>query len=184
MATPGRQDSVLELLIHEEGARELDREVAARRAAEAGAKPGVTAYQLWQYAHREPGSPVDFGIERAVRTTPATATRYRRILSAEAKGYSEMAMAASTGRYPVRKVGSYEVRVIEDHDAVYVVVSRSEERLPSPSMMEVEGDAETVRLALPEAVRGHQQMIARPGDKTMESLLALLGETGSRVYLL
>lgn len=173
---------MLQHLISEQTARDLHAVAASQRAA--GTKPGVRAADLIAYATRGQGAPVDFRIERAIRSDAEVGRTYRRILVGAAVGYSEMAMAAGTGNYPSRRIGSFELRVVEDGADVYVVLSESRGAEGAPTMLEAIGANESVRIPLSEPVRGHIQIAIDPSNAELARLLSLLGQPATELYLI
>lgn len=180
--TPPTSDAMLQHLISEQNARDIAALVAEhRRAAGSG---GIGAGELIAYANRERGTPVDFRIEKAIRSDPAVGRRYRRILMGAAVGYSEMAMAAGTGAYPERKVGGFDLKVVEDGADTYVVLSEMRGSRSTPSMLEAIGANESVRIPLSEPVRGHIQIAIDPANDDLSRLLSLLGQPATELYLI
>lgn len=180
--TPNASDAMLQHLISEQNARELSAAAAAQRGT--AMRDGVRAAELIAYANRGQGAPVDFRIERSIRSDAKVASTYRRILMGAAVGYSEMAMAAGTGNYPSRKIGDFDLKVVEDGDDVYVVLSEARGAKVSPTMLEAIGPADCVRIPLSQPVRGHIQISIDPANGELARLLALLGQPATELYLI
>lgn len=173
---------MLQHLISEQNARDLAALAAEQRRA--GGSGSIGAGELVAYANRERGTPVDFRIERAIRTDQVVGRKYRRILMGAALGYSEMAMAAGTGAYPERKVGGFDLKVVEDGSDTYVVLSETRGSRSSPTMLEAIGAKESVRIPLSEPVRGHIQIAIDPANDELSRLLSLLGQPATELYLI
>ena len=175
------------MLAHEHAGRELAQAVVRARIAPPAAAAVGTA-ELWRYARREHGTPADFRIEAALRAQPRTAGRYRQMLRGMAMAHSPLAMAAGSGTYPDRAVGGYRLRVIEDPDAIYLVLQAEQDVVLPPTGLEVHGKSGgkegLVRILLSAPVRGHITVVLDRHDTAHATLLAYLAEAGSELFLL
>lgn len=146
--------------------------------------PGVSFARLLAYAERDANAPADFALEQALRRDASVALRFRRILEGRAIAMSHMAMAAASGLYPERRVGGYHLRVVDEGDALYVVLTSPKTDTQLPIALELLGEADRERLPLPTHVRGH---ITVPLDRTLPSyarLKALLRDPHTILFLL
>lgn len=157
---------------------EEDDDALARRDPEP-----ISTYRLWTYARRDAGAPVSFEIEGRLRSDEATARRYRQILTSRSQGHSLTAMAAGTGQFPERQIGDFFLRVVDEGDATYIVISSAQGSDQMPSMLEARGRDDSARVPLPGAIRGHIQMIADRKDGQMNTLLDLLGAPDTELFL-
>ena len=154
-------------------------------AAETVADPrGAPSHKdLWRYARRAPGSPVDFAIERAIRQDPSARRRYGRLIEGAALGVSPMARAAATGAVMRRVVGPFELSI---HDGApgepAVLVIAVPDGIVAPTRLEAIGQ-EIARVELPELVAGFVQIVLG-GDAEHQRLKSLITHPTTAVYLL
>jgi hypothetical protein len=153
-------------------------------ASEAPTDPrGPSTTDLWRYARRAPGTPVDFAIERAIRQDPSARRRYGRLIEGAALGMSPMARAAATGAVMRRVVGPFELSV---HDGApgepAVLVITVPDGVMAPTRLEVIGQ-EIARVELPELVAGFIQIVLG-GDPEHQRLKTLITHPTTAVYLL
>lgn len=151
-------------------------------------KPGAEAVSvraLLAYVWRAPDAPLDFAIEQAIRTDPATARRYRNLLSGMAQAFSERAIAANTDDVPSRVIGKWHLRVSAPPGQLPVLVLTQQDRAPAPVAIEAVRAAEMpVRLPLPAPVN---QAIQLPLNNDVPELAAfhhLLKDTDTQIFLL
>lgn len=167
-----------------DGARFLAELHAARALAGAKApsvRPSHAA--LWAHATRAPGGPVDLALERAIRGDPDTARRYRTMLAAQALAHAPLAAAASDGSLLRRRVGAFELEILEgEAGAPPLLILRGEP--PMPRILEVWLGAETVRLDLGEPVEGAILLALDPAVPEAERLGRLLRDPACAVFLL
>ncbi|HRD77877.1 MAG TPA: hypothetical protein PK264_18390 [Hyphomicrobiaceae bacterium] len=179
-----KSPAMLQHLVAELNARDLVTAMRDTRAESTASATGIANSELIGYALRGPGAPMDFRIERAIRSDRTVGLRYRRMLQSSAIGYSELAMAAGTGTYPSRRVGAFDLRVVEDGRDVFVVLSQSAGGPAGPQALEAIGPDDSVRIPLSEAVRGHIQIAIDPANGDLSRLLKLLGEATTELYLI
>jgi hypothetical protein len=184
MRTPQQLDTKTEAMIqylaHEQAARDL---TAAILLADTPA-PAVSGADLVTYATRSKGAPVDFRIEKQVRSDPAVALRYRRIMQSKAIGYSQMAMAAGSGAVPDRKIGGFGLKVVEDGSDTYLILSQEANPSAAPTVPEAIGADDSVRVPLSSPVRGHIQIIFDRQNEELVRLLKLLRQPNTELYLI
>lgn len=173
-------DIMLDHLVNEQIARDL---VASMREQPA-AENAIGAADLIAYARRDPDQPIDFRLERAIRSDASINKRYRRILQGASLGHSALAMAAGTGTYPERRIGTFDLRVVEDGSDTYVVLSEIVAPPSSPVALEAVGEADSVRIPLSDPVRGHIQIAIDPANEGLSRLLRLLGQPTTELFLL
>lgn len=160
------------LMAQAQAARDLLRDRPRPEAPAAGA--------LWRHVRRRPGEPVSFAVERAIRSDPDTARRYRTMLAAGALAHAPMALAASDGAVERRRVGDYELTVEAGEPPLLVVVCGA---APAPTMIEVSLGDETARLDLPEPVSGAVVIALDPAVPEAALLGRLLADRLSAVFL-
>lgn len=144
---------------------------------------GPSSKDLWRYARRPPGTPVDFAIERAIRQDPSARRRYGRLIEGAALGVSPMARAAATGAVMRRVVGPFELSI---HDGApgepAVLVITVPDGVMAPTRLEAIGQ-EIARVELPELVSGFIQLVLG-GDPEHQRLKTLITHPTTAVYLL
>lgn len=175
-----KTEAMIQYLAHEQAARDL---TAALLLAETSA-PAVDGAELVAYATRSKGSPVDFRIEKHVRSDPSAALRYRRIMQSKAIGYSQMAMAAGSGAVPDRKIGGFGLKVVEDGSDTYLILSQEANPSAAPTVLEAVGADDSVRVPLSSPVRGHIQIIFDRQNDELVRLLKLLRQPNTELYLI
>lgn len=148
-----------------------------------GAVP-TTHAALWAHATRAPGSPVDLAVVRALRSDPDTARRYRVMLGAQAIAHAPLATAASDGALTRRRVGPFELEILEGADgAPPLLVLRGEaERMPG--LIETWLGDEVVRLDLGDPVAGAILLALDPAVPEAALLDRMLRDPASAVFLL
>jgi hypothetical protein len=176
-----KTEAMIQLLAQEQVARDLS---AAVLLAEGAPADGVSGSDLVAYAMRDRRAPVDFRIERQIRSDARTALRYRRIMQSKALGYSEMAMAAGSGSVPERKIGGYGLKVVEDGTDTYLILSQEAGQPATPTVLEAVGKNDSVRVPLSSPVRGHIQIIFDNQNSDLVRLLKLLGQPNTELYLI
>lgn len=162
-------------------ARGLGRQVAAPREVGAG---GIAVAELWAHARRAPGAPVSLAVERALRSDPAAARRYRTMLASAAVAHAPLAIAASTGAVAARRVGEIVITIDEGEEGAAPLVILSNIRGRAPGLIEILLVGEALRLALPEPVGEAIMLSADPAIPEMAALLRLLRDPGSEIFLL
>jgi hypothetical protein len=162
--------------------RQLRARLAALSVEEAAP---VSTARLYAYARRNLGSPADLALEQALRREPAVARRYRHLLSGVAIAASPTAIAAASGRYPERQIGSWRLRVVEEHDAIYIVLSaNSPDAAAAPEALDLQGADGGERLELSPPVRGHITVLLDRNEPRVARILSLLADTSCALYLL
>jgi hypothetical protein len=119
-----------------------------------------------------------------LRSDACTAERYRQLLRGAAFAHSPLAMAAATGTYPERTVGDFRLRVIEDPDAIYLVLSADHDGATPPSSIEAHRGGRFVRVELSPAVRGHITIMLERENPRHSDLLDLLGDPSCELFLM
>ena len=148
-----------------------------------GERPSLSAGRIAAYAGRADG-PADLAIERALRAEPGAFAVYCRALGAVAHGFSPVAVAAGAGDVASRMVGPARLDVVEDGDALFLVI-RPGENQPMPRQLEVRGaDGTGGRIGLGAAVRGILQVKLDRGNPDLVLIADLIGRPDSAVYLL
>jgi hypothetical protein len=144
---------------------------AAQESVEEESAPSSLPMRaLLAYVRRDPGAPADFAIERAIRTDPAVARRYRNLLAGMALAFSAVALAAATEPVPSRVLGPWRLRVSEPEGLSPVLVLEPLAPSPAPAAIEAVGPAGgPIRLTLPEPVN---QAIQLPLDGEFAELAA------------
>lgn len=175
-----KTEAMIQLLTQEQTARDL---TAAIFLAEPAAQT-VSGADLVAYATRSRGAPVDFRMEKAVRSDARTALRYRRIMQSKALGYSHMAMAAGSGAIPERKIGGFGLKVVEDGSDTYLILSQEANQPAAPTVLEAVGSEDSVRVPLSSPVRGHIQIIFDRQNEELVRLLKLLRQPSTELYLI
>lgn len=174
-----------------------DREDLARRAAArlllsavashetSDEAPAVSRSELWAYSNREPGSPVDFRIEKAIRTDGRSMGQYGKLLAMKTRGMSVMAAAAYDNSATHRRLGDFTLDVVEEEGAPpALVIERLVEGVPAPTMIEAVSIEGVVRVALPQEVDKHIVLDLSPDDHERDLLRLMLANPTSGIYLL
>lgn len=149
------------------------------------AAPSVSRADLWAHARRQPGAPVNFAAERAIRTDADADRLYRRLLSLQAVALSEMAAAAYDSSATHRRIGSFELDVVEEDDAPpALIIQMLPDAAAAPTLIEVVSIEGVVRLPLPAPVDGHIVMDLPRQDAERDLLRLMLANPLAGVYLL
>jgi hypothetical protein len=135
---------------------------------------------LFAYATRDPATPVDFTLEKLIRTQADAKLAYSRMLQSQARGFSIVARAASSEGAGTRRVGEHVVRL---SGADFIVISGPETG-DMLTLIELARDDARVRLALPPSVRGHTTLPLDLGNTAHVTAAQLLADPLSEVYLL
>lgn len=143
--------------------------------------PRVGHAALWAHAIRAGGGPVDLAVVRAIRTDPDVARRYRTLLGAQAIAHVPLAAAASDGALLRRRVGPFELEILEGTPPL-LIVRGADTRLPR-TIEAWRGD-ESVRLDLPPSAEGAIVLALDPAVPEAEALGRMLRDPGSAVFLL
>lgn len=149
------------------------------------AAASISRADLWAHARRVQGDPVNFAAERAIRTDPEAARLYRRLLSFQAVARSELAAAAYDSSATHRRIGAFELDVIEEDDAPpALVIQCLSDQVPAPTMIEVVSIEGVVRLPLPAPVDKHIVIDLPRQDAERDLLRLMLANPLAGVYLL
>jgi hypothetical protein len=143
--------------------------------------PRIGHAALWAHATREAGRPVDLTVVRAIRTDPDVARRYRTLLGAQAIAHAPLAAAASDGALLRRRVGPFELEILEGTPPLLIL--RGVEERPPRTIEAWLGD-EGVRLDLAPPVEGAIVLALDPAVPEAEALGRMLRDPGSAVFLL
>ncbi|MEE7480383.1 hypothetical protein MPAR168_06125 [Methylorubrum populi] len=161
---------------------ELHAARALVRAKGPAVRPSHAA--LWAHAIRAPGQPVDLALERAIRSDPDTARRYRTLLGAQALAHAPLAAAASDGALLRRRVGPFELEILEGEDGAPPLLILRGAQAPMPRTIEAWlGDA-AVRLDLGEPVEGAILLALDPAVPEAALLGRMLRDPACAVFLL
>ncbi len=163
-------------------ARLLLSAVAAEEAPEAAS---VSRAELWAYANREPGAPVDFRIEKAIRGEARVMGQYGKLLAMKTRGMSVMAAAAYDNSATHRRLGDFNLDVVEEEGAPpALVIERLVEGVPAPTMIEAVSIEGVVRIALPEEIDRHIVLDLPREDHERDLLRLMLANPAAGIYLL
>jgi hypothetical protein len=160
--------------------------MAAAAAHEVEDRSGeVNRSELWAYANREPGSPVDFRVEKAIRSDARASAQYGRILALRTRGMSVMAAAAYDNSAAHRRLGDFTLDVVEDEGAPpAIVITRQSEGAPAPTMLEAVSIEGVIRVALPAEVDKVIVLDLPKEDRERDLLRLMLANPQAGVYLL
>lgn len=146
-------------------------------------KPVVSHHELWAHARRAPDAPVAFNVERAIRQDEETARRYRTLLSAFSVAHAPYAIAASDGAIRARRVGAYEIEIIEAEGAPPLLVIRLN-GMPPPGMMEASLGEIRTRLSLPEPFADAITLSLDPDHADAATLERMLRDPACEIFLI
>jgi hypothetical protein len=146
------------------------------------ARPSHAA--LWAHATRAPGAPVDFAVARALRSDPDTARRYRRMLGAQAVAHAPLAAAASDGALARRRVGPFELEILEGAEGAPPLLVLRGEAARTPGLIEAWLGDEAVRLELGPPVAGAILLALDPAVPEAALLDRMLRDPAAAVFLL
>jgi hypothetical protein len=160
--------------------------MAAAAAHEVEDRAGdVSRADLWTYANREPGSPVDFRVERAIRTDARASAQYGRILALRTRGMSVMAAAAYDNSATHRRLGDFTIDVVEEEGAPpALIINRLADSAVAPTMIEAVSIEGVVRVALPAEVDKTIVLDLPREDREKDLLRLMLANPQAGVYLL
>lgn len=171
----------IERLAARAAARSLLVAMAAQEPPPAAA---LSRGELWAYANRAPGGPVDFRMERALRTDPETQSVYRRMLFMMSVGSSERAAAAYAGGPFQRKLKGALIQILEEDGAPPTLLITLEAGVAPPRFIEVVALEGCIRRALPQAIDGHVVMELPRQDEELDLMRVLLANPEAGVYLI
>lgn len=145
---------------------------------------GASLHDLLIHAARAPGAPVSLGAERALRTDPTAAARYRRVLAALSLGHSPAALAASTGPTLTRAVGPYRLSLHEDGaGAAAALLIQGPMQPAPPRVIEVHHAGEEARLDLPDPIGARIAILLDPARADTSALERLLRRPAAEIFL-
>ncbi len=145
----------------------------------------VSRADLWAYANRAPGSPVDFRIEKAIRGDAAASAAYGRILALRTRGMSVLAAAAYDNSATHRRLGDFTLDIVEEEgQPPALVITRMSDAAIAPTMIEAVSIEGVVRVALPEEVDKVIVMDLPGEDHERDLLRLMLANPQAGVYLL
>jgi len=107
---------------------------------------------------------------------------YRTMLSRQSMGYSQMARAARTSDDMRRQLGDFEMNVVTEEDAVFLIISPIANQVPS-TMTLINDDGRMRVLKLPEPINGVQQMGFAVGETETGELLELLQDPATSIFI-
>ncbi|MBB2963103.1 hypothetical protein [Methylobacterium sp. R2-1] len=164
---------------------ELHAARALMRTQHAALRPGQPARPshaaLWAHANREPGGPVDLAVVRAIHSDPEAARRYRTLLGAQALAHAPLAAAASDGALMRRRVGPFELEILEGAPPL-LILRGPVERMPR--LIEAWLGDETVRLDLGTPVDGAILLALDPAVAEADRIGHMLRDPACAVFLL
>ena len=167
------------LLAELHAARALMRAPAPAPRSGHTARPSHAA--LWAHANREPESPVDLAVVRAIRSDAETGRRYRTLLGAQSLAHAPLAAAASDGALTRRRVGPFELEILEGTPPL-LILRGPEERMPR--LIEAWLGDEAVRLDLGPPVDGAILLALDPAVAEADRLGHMLRDPACAVFLL
>ncbi len=167
-------------------ARQTARRIAEAMEATEAAAGALHPLALYRHANRAPDAPVDFAVERALRTDPALMRRYRAILSSAALAVSPMARAASTEGETRRKIGDYDLRLFRgDEEQPAILIIETERRdLELPLLIDALGDDGSQRRPVPKGRDGAAQILLSETADADRQFIALIASPTSFIALL
>ncbi len=108
---------------------------------------------------------------------------YRAMLTRQSIGFSRMARAARTSGDLRRAVGKFEVNVVTDDDAVFLVISPVGDVVPIRLTL-LNDDGQFLSLKLAGPVNGAQQVGFATGEPRTDLLLVLLEDPGTSLFIM
>lgn len=146
-------------------ANETAQNIRAALQSVAGARDGRSLLT------NSPDTPVPLGLVAIARA----------VLARRSRAHSIAARAASTGGALAREVGPYRLEVVEETDAIFILISVGD--LPSPAQFQGLGPGgQFVELELPPPVAGTIQLGIASSDEVYDYLVAILTDPGSSIY--
>lgn len=160
--------------------------MAATAAVEVEDRTGeVSRADLWAYANREAGAPVDFRVEKAIRTDTRASATYGRILALRTRGMSVMAAAAYDNSATHRRLGDFTLDVVEEEGGPpALVITRLADSAIAPTMLEAVSIEGVIRVALPAEVDKTIVLDLPKDDRDRDLLRLMLANPEAGVYLL
>ena len=147
----------------------------------------LSAQRLFNYAERGADQPLDFDVERILRSNPKVRALYFQLKARQSIAYSELAAAASTDVFPRREIDAFEINVFEDEEHVFVVLQKRQEEdgdITMPSEIEIRhenGDGGSIVLPLP--VDGKQIIALSTSDDDHTKFIDALKQPTTLLFL-
>lgn len=107
---------------------------------------------------------------------------YRTMLARQSLGYSQMARAARTSDDMRRQVGDFELNVVNDEDAIFLMIQPVSTVVPSTVTL-INDDGRMQALKLPEPINGVQQLGFAVGQPETDELLELLQDPATSIFI-
>lgn len=107
---------------------------------------------------------------------------YRTMLARQSLGYSQMARAARTSDDMRRQVGDFELNVVSDEDAIFLMIEPVNTVVPSTLTL-INDDGRMQVVKLPEPVGGVQQVGFAVGAPDTDELLELLQDPATSIFI-
>jgi hypothetical protein len=146
---------------------------------------GVSRADLWAYANREPGAPVDFRVEKAIRSDARVSAQYGRILALRTRGMSVLAAAAYDNSATHRRLGDFTLDVVEEEGGPpALVITRLADGVLAPTMLEAISIEGVIRVALPSEIDKTIVLDLPKDDHERDLLRLMLANPQAGVYLL
>jgi hypothetical protein len=164
-------------------ARQLHREIAKGSVANPVGSQDVSTYDILKHARRMQGEPVSFAVERAIRSDPSAASRYRKILAGFALAHAPLASAASDGRMKNRRVGPYTFEIIAGDGSPILLIRLSDGAKP-PGKIELHRLDESLRISLSKPVNGAIFLSLDPTHAEGRQLAALIADPITEIFVL
>ncbi len=107
---------------------------------------------------------------------------YRTMLARQSLGYSQMARAARTTEDMRRQVGDFELNVVTDDDAIFLMIEPVNTVVPTTLTL-INDDGRMQVVKLPEPVGGVQQVGFPTGEADTNDLLELLQDPATSIFI-
>lgn len=107
---------------------------------------------------------------------------YRSLLARQSLGYSQMARAARTEDDLRRQIGDFEMNVIVDDDAVFLMIEPVNTVVPSTLTL-IHDDGRMKTLKLPEPINAVQQLGFPIDTPETDEVLALLQDPATSIFI-
>jgi hypothetical protein len=164
-------------------ARQLHRGIAKDSVAGTAGSSKVSTYDIMKHAQRTQGEPVSLAVERAIRTEPEAAFRYRRILAGFALAYAPLASAASDGSMKSRRVGPYTFEIVTGDGSPILLIRLADGAKP-PNKIELHRSDESLRVPLSRPVNGAIFLSLDPAHAEGRQLAALIADPVTEIFVL
>jgi hypothetical protein len=154
-----------------------------REPGSANAEELIAASRLIAYAKRC-DAVADLEIERLLRRNPRARMIHHRALTTRAQARSNMAMAAAGGTSVTRRVGAHRVELLEEADAVYLVIYLVNEETVLAAIEARDSEGSGARLALGAPIGGIIQLRLDLSKPEPQQIHAALLRPDSSIFLL